>query len=205
MEEIDQLVDKQLADLERAFTEKHEKLIAMTELFKQTLEACKARGFDTHAKLWNIGIYINIAAHDLSVLVQQLHFERDEWTRKQIARHVLLTIYEVTEDMTQLLGKRIREPLQTLGLLSSFDADLRKARQPLDSFWKQHQAKLSETRCISAAHRDLDGLVLLETIETVNILEAAELGLEVGRILNGIGNIMQSILTESSNISPPKP
>src|SRR5207249_4983942 len=97
---------------------------------------CKHRGWDTHAQLWSIGTYINIAAHDLSVLVRQLYFERDSWTRRQIARHVILTIYEVIEDMTQLLGKRTREPLDALGLLSQFDADLRRVRQPLDRFWK---------------------------------------------------------------------
>jgi hypothetical protein len=96
----------------------------------------------SHAQLWNVGIYINIAAHDLSVLVMQLHFERDLWTRKQIARHVALAIYEITEDMTQLLGKKIRDPLETLGLLSKFDSELRRVREPLDKFWKQHQGKL---------------------------------------------------------------
>jgi hypothetical protein len=71
-----------------------------------------------------MGIYLNIAAHDLSILVMQLHFEKDAWTRRQTARHAVLTIYEVTEDMTQLLGKKIREPLETLGLLTRFDSDL---------------------------------------------------------------------------------
>ena len=147
---------------------------------------------------------MNIAAHDLSVLVMQLHFEREPWTRRQIARHVVLTIYEVIEDMTQLLGKRVRAPLDTLGLLSKYDADLRRVRQPLDRFWKQHQQKLSDVRCMSTAHRELDGLSLLETIESINILEIAELGFEVGRILNDIGGVVQSIIEEGATIPPPE-
>jgi hypothetical protein len=204
MEEIDRLIDQKRPDLEQTFAQKHRQLIATTEAFRQTLKACKNRGWDTHAQLWNVGIYVNIAAHDLSVLVMQLHFERDAWARRQVARHVVLTIYEVIEDMTQLLGKRIREPLEVLGLLSKFDADLRKVRQPLDRFWKQHQGKLSDVRCMSAAHRDLDGLSLLETIETINILEVSDLGLEVGRILNDIGGVLQPIIKECSMIPPPE-
>ena len=77
-------------------------------------------------------------------------------------------------------------------------------RQPLDRFWKLHQEKLSDVRCMSAAHRDLDGLSLLESIEAINILEVAELGLEVGRILNDIGTVLQFILSEGAKITPPE-
>jgi len=204
MTEIDGLVDQHRAELERTFARKHKELIAATEVFKQTLKVCRSRGWDTHAQLWNIGIYMNIAAHDLSILVMQLHFDRETWTRRQIARHVVLTIHEITEDMTQLLGKRIREPLETLGLLSKFDADLRRVRQPLDRFWKKHQAKLSVVRCMSAAHRDLDGLNLLESIESINMLEIAELGMEVGRILNEIGKVVQSLVEAGATVMPPE-
>jgi hypothetical protein len=204
MESIDRLVQENRPGLERTFRQKHDQLIAATDLFSQTLKTCKSRGWNTHGQLWNIGIYLNIAAHDLSILVMQLHFERDAWTRRQIARHAVLTIYEVTEDMTQLLGKKIREPLETLGLLTRFDSDLRRVRQPLDLFWKLHHEKLSDVRCMSAAHRDLDGLSLLESIESINILEIAELGLEVGRILNDIGSVLQSIIDECSKVTPPE-
>lgn len=204
LDEIDRLVDQNRDGLAQTFIEKHEKLIATTELFKRTLESCKIKGWNTHTELWNIGIYINIAAHDLSVLVLQLHFERDIWARRQIARHVALTIYEAAEDMTQLLGKKIREPLSNLNLLSQFDAKLRTARQPLDHFWKEHQSWLSDVRCMSAAHRDLDGLVLLEAIETLDIVQVAQLGLAFGLMLNGVGVVVQQILDESSNIRPPE-
>ncbi|MEP0914043.1 hypothetical protein NDI45_24340 [Leptolyngbya sp. GB1-A1] len=204
MEEIDRLVDQDRAELERTFAEKHNQLIATTEVFRQALEVCRNRGWDIHSQLWNVGIYMNIAAHDLSVLVMQLHFERDSWTRRQIARHIVLTIYEVTKDMTQLLGKKIRKPLETLGLLPKFDSDLRRVRQPLDKFWEQHQKKLSDVRCMSAAHRDLDGLSLLESIKSINMLEVAQLGSEAGRILNDIGRVVQSILNECSTIPLPE-
>jgi len=58
MEEIDRLVEQKRQDLERTFTQKHNELIAATELFSQTLKTLKRRGWDTHAQLWNIGLYL---------------------------------------------------------------------------------------------------------------------------------------------------
>jgi hypothetical protein len=77
-------------------------------------------------------------------------------------------------------------------------------RHPLDRFWKLHHEKLSDVRCMSAAHRDLDGLSLLESIESINILEVAELGLEAGKILNDIGTVLQLILGEGAKVTPPE-
>ena len=48
--------------------------VLKTDPFTQTMYLVNAKG-----------MFHNIAAHDLSVLVMQLHFERDLWTRKQIA------------------------------------------------------------------------------------------------------------------------
>ena len=204
MEEIDRLVEQNRRQLQQTFTHKHNELISATEVFKHTLTMCKDRGWKTHAELWNLGIYINIAAHDLSVLVMQLHFEREVWVRKQIARHVVLAIYEIAEDMTQLLGGRMRKALESLTLLSRFNADLRAARQPLDHFWKQHQKKLSDLRCKSAAHRELDGLALLESIESIDVLEIAKRGLEMGQILDDIATVVQAIIEKCSTIPPPE-
>lgn len=204
MEDIDRLVDRQRQYLEQSFAQKHERLVATTEVLKHTLENCRRQGWAIHAQVWNVALYMNIAAHDLSVLVAQLHFEREPWARRLIARHVVLAMYEVTEDMTQLLGRRLREPLQSLGLLAMFDAELRQARAPLDAFWRQHQEKLSEIRVMSAAHRDLDGLALLETVESLDMEELFKLGLEIGTILNDIGPLIQKILSASSEVRPPR-
>lgn len=204
LEDIDALVDQQRERLEQIFTKKHDELIVGTEVFRETLEHCAANGFKHHAAIWNVGIYINMAAHDLSVLVQQLHFERNVWTRRLIARHTALAIYEVTEDMTHLLGKKLRDSLEMLGLLSKYDAKLRAARRPLDNFWKEHYRKLREIRRMSAAHRDLDGLSLLNSITSIDIVGMSQLGMELHKILCGIGSVMNGMLNDSSLTQPPE-
>jgi len=201
---LDELIEHDKESLANMFEQKHRQLIATTELFRQTLEACKNRGWNTHAQLWNIGIHINIVHHDLSVLVEQLSMARSLWARKLIARHVVLVLYEAAEDTTQLLGKTIREPLATLGILSKFDSEIRLAREPLDRFWKENSRKLQGVRSVSAAHRDLDGIALLQSIEAIDVHDVLSLGLEFGRITFGIGSTVQRILNETSSIRPPE-
>lgn len=57
---------------------------------------------------------------------------------------------------------------------------------------------------MTAAHRDFDGVSLLESIESINLVEFAQLGFEIGNILNDIGEVVQSVLNACSRISPPE-
>lgn len=159
---FDDLIDQHANELKQTFGQKHRELARTTDLFGQTVESCGKKGWATHQQLWNIGLYVNVAAHDLSILVQQVALERDPWARRLSSRHVILVMYEVTEDMTQLLGRRLREALSRLGLLDGKDAALRNIRAPLDRFWSEHSRSLNEVRRAIAAHRDLDGLRLLQ-------------------------------------------
>lgn len=202
MEMIDRLVDTQREDLKQTFDKKHADIIKQTQIMKVTLAHCRSKGWLDHAEIWNIIIYINIASHDLSVLVSQLHLERDVWARKQIGRHLVLALYETAEDMTQLLGRRIKNSLNSLNLLSIFEEDLRTVRRPLNEFWTENQEKFKEIRIVSAAHRDLDGLTLINTIEAINLMDIAELSLKFGRILNNIAEFMQAVLVEASKNVP---
>lgn len=166
---IDSLFDQEHDELERTFAEKHQQLLATTTVLKETLTELYGRGWNTHAQLWNVCLHINLAAHDLSVMVWQLFAERDIWARKLAARHVALLVFEITEDFTQLLGGPFREALHMLGTLKRFEPDLRSARKPLDSFRQVRSSELNRVRNIAAAHRDHDGLRLLNTIESIDI------------------------------------
>jgi len=51
---------------------------------------------------------------------------------------------------------------------------------------------------MSAAHRELDGLSLLTSIESIDIFELAGLGFEVDRILKEIAGVVQSMINTIS-------
>lgn len=203
-DKFDKVFDRHRQALEHAFTTRHQKLLAVTALFKETLLAMQNRGWNTHAKLWNIGLYVNIATHDLSVLVWQLGSERDIWARKLAARHLALALYEISEDLPQLLGKPMREGLSTLGVLEEYSPMLRSVQQPLNTFKRMHPKVLQDTRRIAAAHRDHDGLLLLREIEQIDVESISTLGMELDKIMRAIGQQLQEILGATSTVAPPE-
>ncbi len=201
---FDGLFDRQRTSLGQTFEDRHRRLLAMTALMKETLRGLRNRGWDAHAQLWNIGIHVNLAAHDLSVLVWQLGAERDIWARKLAARHVVLQMFEITENLVRQLGGQIREALRALEVLDRFEDDLRVALAPLHDFRRVRAAEFNRLRNVAAAHRDPDGLRLLEAIENLNIGDTFSLGLELSQILNDLGPALQRVLVATSGIAPPQ-
>lgn len=144
--DFDGLLDQRRDELIRTFAEKHTQMYELTQHFQQSLQDFRAKGWNTHAQLWNIGMYINITAHDLSVLTLQLAIERDPWPRNLLARQVALVMYEIVDDLRHLLGRPIRDALQTLQCLPTYEPLLRHIRAPLDRFWGTHARTLNQIR-----------------------------------------------------------
>lgn len=200
----DPLFDREAKAMKTDFSRKHADLLRTSKLFQTTVATLRERKWTAHATLWNACLYLNMAAHDLSVLVEDLTFERDNWSRSFVARNLAVLAYESTEDMQALLGKKFREALEKLEVLSRFDTELRDARKPLDAFWKEHQASLKHVRNTAAAHREHDGIAMFNTVENINIDETLSIGFALGNILNDLGAVLQSITNETSQIAPPE-
>jgi hypothetical protein len=148
--------------------------------------------------------FLNIAAHDVSILLLQIAKERESWERKLIARHLALVVYETAEDMTQLLGKPLRDAVQKLGLLDKLDRELRYARQPLDDFWRVNAPFLKSLRTSSAAHRDHDGVALFELIDAIDVDRIFKIVLSFADIQNQLGTKLQVLLNRSAEVLPPE-
>ncbi|MFN8560022.1 MAG: hypothetical protein U0531_22590 [Dehalococcoidia bacterium] len=203
--EFDAEFDKRRHEFETTFAAKHQRLAEMTLVLSRSLAESRRRGWATHASLWNPALYLNIAAHDLSVLVLQVCAEREDWARRLAARHLALLLYETVEDLRQLLGKPLRQPLEELGLLAALDADLRATREPLEVFWREHAADLKILRTTASAHHDHDGLALLDAIQGIDIDAVITLGLALGRIQNdALGPLLQRIISETASLQPPE-
>ena len=179
---------------ERLYSKTNLSLSNTTGIIKQGIQTAREIGLENHAQLLNIGLYINLSAHDLAVLLHQLHIERDIWAQKLAARHAILLIFESVEDLTQLLGKNIRCLLNQIGSIDIFDAKLRNVKKPLDTFWKTYSARLKEVRGNAIAHRNHDGLTILESIESIDIKDIIRIGNEYRIILIEIRTTLLDIL-----------
>lgn len=204
MEDFDALFDKERDNTTTLFAKKHQDMLEVSRFLLKSIKTYRQKGWHTHSEIWNIAFFMNIAAHDVSVLVFQLVTEREQWTRKLVARHVALALYETSEDLTQLLGKPIRDALRKLGLLSELDQELRQARQPLDDYWETSAPILKPIRVSSIAHREHNSVDLFETIDAINVDQILQLGLKFGGIQNKLGQKLQTLLLKTSEVRPPE-
>lgn len=202
LDQFDQLFEKDRDKLNELFTSKHKGMSATSKVFYKSITDYRRRGWHTHAAIWNVAFFLNMAAHDISVLAFQLASEHEPWTRKIAARHLALAAYETVEDMTQLLGKSIRVPLQELHLLDVFEPSLREIRKPLDDYWRTYGRVLKDIRVGSAAHRNHDSVALFELIDKIDVQYIMKLGLQLGDVQNRLGPHLQQILNRIA-VTPP--
>ena len=187
------------------FWRQRRKLRSMTMQIQKTLKYCKANCFTTHQEIWNSVLFVNIAFHDLSIAIEQTLFGWEQWKRNFNARILALHLYEIPDDLKHLLGKRTRDSLNRLGLLSHLETDLNNAQKRLNEFRKKHEKELKEVRDFAAAHRDHDALALLRVVNGITPDKIGHLGVELGQILrDDIGAVTTKIFMAASSIEPPE-
>ena len=119
--------------------------------------------------LSNLSQFIAICSLDISILARHVLFPTRSWKRTLHARHLALALYELSEDMPQLLGKSLRD---ILSRGSNSEQDLRGldvCSSNLSKLLGQHKDSLHDVRIITAAHRDHNGTVLLKTIDGLDV------------------------------------
>ena len=201
---FDQLAEEQRQQLTDRFAERHKTFADCTTAMRETIRTLQQRGWQIHENIWTACLFVNWVAHDLSILIFDLAYERDEWRRRFIARSIALVLYEIAEDIPAVLGKNFQEALTILAVPDKLQANLRSAQKVVTNFWSSNRKLLNEIRVVSAAHRDHDAMTQLDVIDQIDPLEILRLGLELGNSLNILGAQAQAIITQTSNTRPPE-
>lgn len=200
---FDRLADDQAA-LAETFAARHLALAQCGEEMRRTTADIRTRGWKTHEAVWNPCLFLNTVAYDLSILVHDLAYEREDWKRRFIARSLALVLYEVAEDIPAVFGRSFRDSLGTLGVQESMAAAVTVATKRIAQFWNQHSVLLRDIRIISAAHREHDAITLLETIERIDVFALLGLGLDLAHHLNKLGSASQAVVTYTASVRPPE-
>ena len=135
------------------------------------------RAFDLnlqhYARFYNISLFILIMEHDMSVLIQQsVRANTREWERKYIARQIAVLLYEMSEDIPQILGKEFRESLKTFPLWDEAEKERGQISKNLNQFKVSHGKMLGEFRNFATAHRDHDAakqMAIIDNLDSDNI------------------------------------
>lgn len=175
-----------------------------TEEFQKTILSLDDRGWETHKQLWNAALFINVVSHDLSIVVHDIIRERDDWKRRYQARALALILYEITDDVPTVLGKKFQRAMSVLSVPDDMKKNLNAEKNKFSDFWNEHRELLKEIRISVAAHRDHDAMKQLRVIERIDILDIHSLGAKLGSRLNDLGKVTQSIMAFAATTEPPE-
>ena len=128
-----------------------------------------------YRNIYNVGLYVLVLEHDMTVLKHDALFSVWEWRKKYIARQFAVLLYEASNDLPALLGKNFRDSLKTLPLTDDELANFNTIAKYINQFKKNNRVTLNELRNFAGAHRDNDAGKQLDVIEKVNLLAMIEL------------------------------
>lgn len=132
-------------------------------------------GLASYRGIYNVALYVSIAEQDLSTYAESLVFARSEWHRKFYARGLAVLLFEVAEDLPELLGKQYREWLMDIQASADYLQRLNVIGKSINAFRKAHEPFLGRVRNYVGAHRDHDAFAQYEVLHNLDVLEVFQL------------------------------
>lgn len=148
--------------------------------------------------LWNAAGFINMSSFDLKVITKEMNFSTNEWAKRYFARQACQLIYELTNDLFEVLNKDFEKEIDKLTNNETIKISLKTIRRDLNQFKEIYFTKLKEIRNVASAHRDKDISLQFEIIESISWTDTINMTSKFDKIINNIGALLQIILNRSS-------
>ncbi|WCL50658.1 hypothetical protein [Leptospira sp. GIMC2001] len=117
-----------------------------------------------HNTIWNFAGFVNICSYDLAVAGYEMLFTNHHWKRVYFARQAALIIFEASEDIPQLMGRKLRTAISTLPNSQSLIAELNQINANFTDYKREKRASLERIRHFTIGHRDHDMEDVMEII-----------------------------------------
>jgi len=197
--ELESLLAKQKADLLSKFDSNFK---TQTETLKVILRAKTHADFnnmESNKVFWNAAGFINMSSYDLKVIVKEMTLATDEWTKRYFARQTCHLIYELINDLFEILGKDFKNQIEKLTDNENLKTSLIDIRAKLNDFKTDTFERLKEIRNVSSAHRDKDFIVQLRLIDSISWIDTISIATRFDNIMNDLGTVIQKVINRSSN------
>ena len=169
---------------------KHRKRLAASASLQKTLKVCgekaKATGLPSYAGIYNVALYIAIAEHDLTTYGEALLFARSDWHRRFHARGLAVLLFEVAEDLPELLGRQYRQWLSEIEAPDAFIEHVNAMGKLLSAFRKTHEPFLRSVRNYIGAHRDHDAFAQYDLLAKLDPVAVFRLAPELSVPIRGL-------------------
>lgn len=201
---FDRLAATEQVALTNSFAKRHQVIAETNDIMLAMASECRKRNWKTHAAIWNPCLFLNTVAFDLSYLAYDLAYEEEKWKRGLTARHLATLLFEIAEDLPQVFGKDFNRALDSLAVGSDLRDVFRSQLKSVSQFWTDHRDELKQIRTVCGAHRDHDAILLLQTIDQIDLFKILQLGISLGATLNNVGPAAQAIISYTSKVKPPE-
>lgn len=170
-------------------------LLETIDTIKRNYKKAKENNLEHYVIFYNVCLFILVMEYDMSVLIQSYIKEYEKnWENKYFARQMVLLLYEVSEDITQILGREFRASLKTIPLWDGAEKEINKISKEINQFKASNHGKLEEIRNFVIAHRDHDAIKQLEIIDNLNSNNINELLVDFYGIFNPLVPFMTRVV-----------
>lgn len=166
-----------------AFDTAHiEGIDALEESLYATVEARRRlnqQRRDDEVCIVNMIQFLLLFNYDLRCLLEDIRRHREAWHRKLYARHLIVTMFECTDDLTSLLGKNLRNIIDRRIQGSALLQELNGLHETVSQFKSNNDITFRKIRVQVLAHREHDASVQLEILQNLDVRKVEECGCEL--------------------------
>lgn len=112
--ELESLILGQEDGLRASFRNNFRTQESTLAIILEAKEHTDANHMENHSIFWNAAGFINLCSFDLKIVVPEMTFSTNEWSKRYFARQTCQLLYELVNDLFEILGKEFRIKLDSL-------------------------------------------------------------------------------------------
>jgi hypothetical protein len=151
--------------------------------------------------VFNVALYVLLLDDDLAHFTSDMVLAIGDRRRAFVAKHEAILLYEASEDLPQLLGKKFRAAVVGLGASADQQQRIGAISSDLSRFARQHREFLQQIRNALSAHRDHDTLGYVAALEVLQPREVMARAAELSRLLDRMGHVLAELVALTANTS----
>lgn len=165
------------SELRQETINNQESTLGDLEGIKGAYEMMHSYGIRKFDNLFNICIIGSISSSDMILLSHQIALSNQKLEKMLSARMLAMVIIEYLNDINDLLGRKLVNEIMSNGFLD-FVPILREINSEFAIIRKKHQTELSTIRNNIAAHKNKNGLSLINQLYKLNPQDISEMANE---------------------------
>lgn len=160
---------------------------------------CERFEVDSLIQLANIIQFIILVNYDMSCLLDDMCRKHSRLKRKIYTKHLILVMFEGTEDLKELLGKKVQDILKELNCSESMINQIRQLHKELHEFINKNYSFFRQVRNTVIAHREHNAQEQIELLNALNDFETIIVGGEFIELITKLNRFFQMVVDSINN------